>query len=435
MKPIALAVALTLGSVSANAADLLQLYQQATDTDPQIRAALASREATREVKPLAKSALLPQVSISGELNFTDREITQFATASPEFSESFYSNSLSLTVLQTLYRRDRFVALDQADDQISQADADFRTAEQGLILRVAQAYFDVLSAKDTLVFAQAEKKSIERQLDQAQERFDVGLVAITDVHEAQARYDQARANEIVALNAVDTALEALREIVANAAGELDELKDEIPLVGPEPSSIDFWADTAMQKNPSILSAQFQTEIAKKNIDLEYSGYYPTLDLVGDLTRSRSESEIGTDVDSATIGLQLSIPLDASGRVNSSTRQARFQYEAATEVLDQQRRAVSRQVRDAYRGIQSSISRVKALAATKLSANSALEATQAGFDAGTRTLVDVLNSQSDLFAARRDYAQSRYDYVLNTLSLLDAAGTLNEQDVVTVNAWLK
>jgi outer membrane protein len=294
---------------------------------------------------------------------------------------------------------------------------------------------VLSAKDTLAFAQAEKKAIARQLDQAKERFDVGLVAITDVNEAQARYDQSRANEISARNGVNTAVEALREIVANASQKLDGLKPKIPLVPANPADIEHWASVAQQQNPAIQSARLASEIAHKNISAQYAGHYPTLDLVGSLTRARSNSPYGSDVDSGAIGLQLAVPIYSGGGVTSATRQARYQYEAATETLDQQRRAVGRQVRDAYRGIETSISRVKALKATEVSALSALEATQAGFEAGTRTLVDVLNSQRDLFAAMRDYAQSRYDYVLNTLSLLQAAGTLSEQDVETVNAWLE
>jgi len=435
MRRIALAVGLAFIPFGAGATDLLTLYQQATESDPQIRAARANRDATYEAKPLARSQLLPNVSVSGDLSYQNQDIKSSPTLPNGASNDFASNGLTLSVVQPLFRKDRLVALEQAEDQVSQADAEYAAAEQGLILRVSQAYFGVLSAKDSLAFAQAEKKAIARQLDQAQQRFEVGLVAITDVHEAQARFDQARANEISAINAVDTAVEALREIVADAPQAVDQLKDEIPLVSPSPADLGEWTSSALRNNPGIQSAKLAASIAQKNISAQNAGHYPTVDLVGALNRSRSDSPLGTDVDTASIGVQLAVPLYSGGGVTAATRQARHQYVAAQETLDQQRRAVSRQVRDAYRGIDTSISRVQALNATKTSALSALEATEAGFEAGTRTLVDVLNSQSELFRAMRDYSQSRYDYVLNTLSLLQAEGTLSVEDVERLNGWLE
>lgn len=433
MKYSVLVLGALLLPVNLQAADLLEVYQQAKQSDPQIRAARAQRNASQEARPLAMSGLLPNVSLSGDVTYTDREI--MAPPAMAGDADYRSGALALNVVQPLFRKDRFVALEQADEQVKQADANLTVAEQSLILRVAQSYFGVLSAKDNLTFAQAEKKAISRQLDQAQERFDVGLVAITDVHEAQARFDQARANEISANNGVDNAMEALREIVASADRALDGLKDDVPLVPPEPADIDSWSETALKNNPRVLAARLAGNIARKDIEAKRAGHYPSLDLVGSLSRSRVENNYGNDVDAAAIGLQLNVPLYSGGAVNSSTRQAQHQFEAARETLEAEQRAAGRQVRDAYRGIQSSISRVEALEATERSAQSALEATEAGFEAGTRTLVDVLNSQRDLFRAKRDLAQSRYDYVLNTLQLLQAAGTLTEDDVVRVNAWLQ
>lgn len=428
-----LAVGLLLLSLDASAADLLSLYQKAAQHDPQILAARANREASKESEPLARANLLPNLSVSGNLNYTNQDVKKSAFAAGQ--QTFTSNDVALNLVQPLFRKDRLVALDQAKDQVKQADSDYAVAEQGLIIRLAQAYFGVLSAQENLTFTLAEKKAIARQLDQAKERFEVGLVAITDVHEAQARYDESKANEISAYNAVDNALEVLREIVAQAPNALDDLKTGLPLVPPDPADIDEWAKTAQQHNPEIMSARLGVEIARKNIDAQRAGHYPTLDLVGSLDRARSNASVGTDSDTGTIGLQLAVPLYTGGGVKAATRQAAYQFQAAQEGLDQKRRAVARQVRDAYRGIQASISRVAALKATVRSAMSALEATEAGFEAGTRTLVDVLNSQSALFKARRDYAQSRYDYVVNTLSLLQAAGTLSEEDVRLVDAWLE
>jgi len=433
MKKLFFLLGLLALPLASPAADLLELYEQAAQHDPQILAARANREAGRESEPLAMANLLPNLSLAGNLDYTSQDIDKPATVAG--SDSFKSNSLALNVVQPLFRKDRLVALEQAKDRVKQADADYAAADQGLILRLANAYFGVLSANETLIFTQAEKKAIARQLDQAKERFDVGLVAITDVHEAQARYDQSKANVISARNEVDNALEVLREIVADASDSLDDLKTELPLVPPQPASLDEWTQTAQQHNPEVTSARLATEIARKNIEAQRAGHYPTLDLVGSLSRARSDATSGRDADSGTIGLQLALPLYSGGGVTSATRQASYQFQAAQQGLDQTRRAVSRQVRDAYRGIQASISRVAALNATVRSALSALEATEAGFDAGTRTLVDVLNSQSALFKARRDYAQARYDYVVNTLTLLQAAGTLSAEDVKRVNAWLQ
>ena len=435
MKYSVVALGVVLLPFNLYAADLLGLYQQAKQSDPQIREARANRNAGQEARPQAMAGLLPSVNLSGDLTYTHKDILSSPTAALVGSSQYASNSLALSLVQPLFRKDRLVALEQSGDRVRQADAQLQAARQGLILRVAQSYFGVLSAKDDLTFAETEKKAISRQLDQAQQRFDVGLVAITDVHEAQARFDQARAAEISAQNEVDNAMEALREIVADAGSALAGLRDEVPLVPPAPSDIDAWSQTALQNNPQVLVARLASRIAEKDVEAKRAGHYPSLDLVGSLSRSRVEDNFGNDVDNAALGVQLSVPFYAGGAVDSATRQASYQYEAAREALETERRAVRRQVRDAYLGVQTSISRVKALAATERSAQSALEATEAGFEAGTRTLVDVLNSQRDLFRAKRDFAQARYNYVLNTLSLLQAAGTLAEEDLSRVNAWLQ
>ena len=312
--------------------------------------------------------------------------------------------------------------------------DYATAEQDLIIRVSQAYFDVLSAEATLAFSDADVKAIARQLDQAQQRFEVGLIAITDVNEAQARYDQARADAIAAQNEVDDALESLAEITGQPIPELAGLRAGTELRRPDPENLDDWTQLALETNPGILSARYDVDIAKKEIKRQDAGDSPALDLVGSYNISRTDSRNGTDLNDARIGLQLNFPLYTGGGVSAATRQARFQYEAAQEVLEQQRRATQTQVRNAYRGVLASISRVKALEATEVSAKSALEATEAGFEVGTRTLVDVLNSQRELFRAERDLAISRYDYILNMLSLRQAAGTLGQTDVDKANAWL-
>lgn len=433
MKRIAIIISLLLGAGSVAADDLARVYALAADNDPGLRAARAQRDANLEAVPLARSRLLPSVQVNGDAGYTNRDVRDSAIGS--YNDDFGNANAALQVTQPLYRKDLMIQRDQAEDQVAQAAIDYTSAEQDLIFRVTQAYFGVLSAQDTLRYTEADVKAIARQLDQAKQRFDVGLIAITDVNEAQARYDQARADAIIAQNEVDNAVESLLEITNEATGPLAGLRPALSLDRPDPASLDEWTEMALQNNPGIVSAKYDMDIARKQIALRDAGDSPTLDLVGSYGLSRTGSTNGSDANSATIGLQLNVPLYTGGGVSAGTRQARFQYEAAQEVLEQRRRAVQTQVRNAYRGVLASISRVKALEAAEVSAKSALEATEAGFEVGTRTLVDVLDSQSNLFRAQRDLALSRYDYILNTLSLRQAAGTLGPTDVATANSWLE
>jgi len=444
MKRIVVALCLALTSGGAWADDLLQVYEMASANDPALRAARATRDAGLEAKAIARGRLLPLATLVGDASYNHRDFKGSQGASSNFGgfsfggqedEDFASGNIGLQVTQPIYRKDRLVESRQADDQVAQALADYATAEQDLILRVSQAYFEVLSTEATLTFTDADVKAIARQLDQATQRFEVGLIAITDVNEAQARYDQARADAIVAQNDVDDALESLAEITGTPIRELAGLVADAEFRRPDPDSLDDWTQLALQTNPGILSARYDVDIAKKEIQRQDAGDSPALDLVGSYNLSRTDSRNGTDLNDASIGVQLSFPLYTGGGVSAATRQARFQYEAAQEVLEQRRRQIQTQVRNAYRGVLASISRVKALEATEVSANSALEATEAGFEVGTRTLVDVLNSQRELFRAKRDLAISRYDYILNMLSLQQAAGTLGQDHVEMTNAWLQ
>jgi len=441
MKRITLAIALALGAGVAGAADLAGVYQLALENDPALRASRATRDANSEAEALARSQLLPNVALSGDASYNWRKSDPNSdTDSPfvpssKYEADFASQSAAVQVTQALYRKDRLIQLDQAKDQVAQADVDYTVAEQDLIVRVTQAYFGVLSADDTLTYTEADVKAIERQLDQAKQRFEVGLIAITDVNEAQARYDQARANAILAQNNVDDAVESLVEITNQPTGPLATLKPGVVLKPPQPTSLDEWTEMALQNNPGVISAKYEVDIAKKQIEFQDAADSPTVDLVGSYGLARNNWDRDSDRDDAVIGVQLNLPLYTGGGVQASTRQARYQYEAAQEVLEQRRREVQTQVRNAYRGVLASISRVQALEAAEVSAKSALEATEAGFEVGTRTLVDVLNSQRDLFLAQRDLAVSRYDYILNTLSLRQAAGSLGPADVEAANKWLQ
>lgn len=428
MKPLVLAVAMAISS-GAQARDLMDIYQLALDNDTQLRAAAATLEAQRENKPIARSGLLPQVALSGSASRIDQDI------SGQGSETFDATDWGVNLSQPLYRRDSWYQYKQSENVVAQAEATYETQEQGLILRVAQAYFNVLSARDTLRSAEAERRALDRQLDQAQQRYDVGLIAITDVLEVKAVRDNARAVEIRAQLDLDDANQALREIIGTEPGTLAGMMDKVKLTPPEPADVSHWEQVAVENNPGVHAAEQAAEVARKEVEVQKSGHYPSLDLVGGYNDVQSGSDFGRDSEGASIGLQLNLPLYTGGRVSSVTRQARYNLTAAEEQLLGERRAVERQVGEAYRGVETSISQVEALQAAKVSTASSLDATQAGYEVGTRTIVDVLLAQRSFFRAETEYAIARYGYVLNQLLLEDAAGTLDEEDVNRVNAWLR
>ncbi len=427
------------GLLPVNALDLIQTYELGLQNDPLLQMMRAERNSVRESRSQALAQLRPALSVSGDAS---RTYSKVKSSSSSMTYSTYSvgestsnrTVLSLNLNQPLYRKDYWIQLRQSDNQIAQAVANYETEQQSLIMRIAQAYFDVLSAQDTLGFSHAEKKAILRQLEQAKQRFDVGLIAVTSVHEAQAAYDKSRADEIQAENELGDAWEALHEIIGDSEKTLAPLAADLPLSKPTPDSIDQWSEVALQQNPGIVALRSARTIARQNIELQRAGHYPTLAIVGSHTLSRSDAERASDSDTSSIGLQLNVPLYLGGGTTSRTRQARFDFEKAQQNLDRERRAVKRQVRNAYRGVVSSISRVKALKATTVSAKSALKATEAGLEVGTRTMVEVLAEQRNLYRARRDYSRVRYDYILNGLQLKLAAGSLSRADLEKIVPWL-
>lgn len=425
-----LGLALLLLGSTASAADLLRIYEMALESDPALRVAQATRDSVAETRPQALAPLLPQVNATGALmrNSMDTRLDK---------RNYDTKTGSLNVSQAILKFDQWIVLDRTKNTIAQADAQFVAADLNLMLRVAQSYFNILAAQDNISFSKAELEAIGRQLDQANQRFKVGLIPITDVHEAQAAYDGAKAALISADNALDDAWEALREIVADLNNKhINGLRENIPLNSPKPTSVDTWVQQAMDNNPEIIASQNASESARKNIKQQQAGHLPSLDLVAQVAsldvNPNSMSGIGNDTSS--VGLQLNIPIFSGGAVNSKTRQARHDYQASADTLEQVRRAIKREVSDSYRGVVTSISRVEALKSTVRSAESALKATMAGFEVGTRTMVEVLDVQRNLFNARRNLAQARYDYILNGLKLKNAAGSLRIDDIRLVNSLL-
>ncbi len=450
-----------LGVISpAGAESLLEVYNRALTGDPLIREAEANLLASREAKPQALAALLPQISGFAQGAQGDAQGSSiFQNIVPDgmggvtvstFSSSFEQDNnedqfWQLTVRQTVFRWDQWLGLGRADKEVAQAEADYQFAQQDLMVRVADAYFNVLAAQDTLDAEIANNESTKRQLDQAQKRFEVGLIAITDVLEAQAVYDLSVATDINARRFVRTSKERLREITGIYIDDLVTPGDDLPLVSPSPEDPDSWVELAMDQNLSVISSRLGADIAREEVKIARTGHYPTLDFVADrqdFSRDADRSDLGNpkgiaDSQQKTnqLRLELSIPIYSGGRVNSQTRQRVYQHRAAKERLERVTRETVRSTRDSYDAVISQIARVRALLRAVESNETALEATEAGFEVGTRTTVDVLDARQLLFRARTDYARTRYDYIVNVLRLKQAAGTLTADDVTMVDSWLK
>jgi len=421
----------------ASAADLSTIYHEALLNDPQYRAAQSALEAAREAKPQAWAAWLPH------LNFTAQRIgdeTKTTSSSsnllPLGTRNSNSNRYILSLSQAIYHHDYVIALRQADDSIAQAVATFDSAKQSLMLRTAVAYFNVLAARDSLDFARAEKKAVSEQLHQTQQRFKVGLIAITDVREAQAGYDQTVAQEIVAKNALAISYEALRELTGKMQPDLNALAKKSPLAPPQPDNIDDWVKTALQQNTTLIAAEKSLNIASEEVNRQRAGHYPSLDLTATKTRvdGGTFSTTTYNSDDTSLILQLNVPLYSGGLTSAMTRQAKYKRQQAREQYEQQRRSTERQTRSAFLTLMANISQVKALKQALTSSETALEATRAGFEVGTRTAVEVLNSQQELYHARSNLARARYDYFLQNLRLKQAAGTLQQADLQQINRWL-
>jgi outer membrane protein len=432
-----LIAALLCGLASASQAeDLLQIYDLAVQSDPRIRQAEQDLFATREVKPQARSLLLPNLSVVGAVDYQSVDSSGTSSFGTSFkrNDSFSTRGAQAVVNQTVYNRANWITLKQTDNIIAQAEAQYRDAQITLMVDTADRYFGVLRAADAVTVQEALVRADERQLEQSRQRFEVGLVAITDVNDSQAAYDRSRANLITAKNNLDNAWQALLTIVGPVQVPLARLGDKLPLTPPEPNNIEAWAETAGRSNYGIIAASEAVGAAKKSIEIERSGFYPSVNLQAGYDAARSEAEFNTDTDTAFVGLSVNVPIYQGGAVASRTRQAGFNFRASQDQLDATRRQVDQQVKDAFRGILSSIEDVKARQAAVVSARSSLESTEAGQEVGTRTQVDVLNAQRLLFQAEFDYLSSRYDYILNGVRLHQATSTLSREILARGNAWL-
>ncbi len=449
---LSLAIALAVAGPASAAADLLQVFELARTSDPVLQAAEATRLAAGESEPQARANLLPQAS--GTFTYSNRDSkgsqSQFDQAGGvvnfqqvPFQTDTRSRDIRIDVNQSIYNRANYTQLRGARADIARAQAEYDLAFDNLLLRVTEAYFAVLTAQDSLSFAEAEEKAVRRQLDQAEQRFEVGLSAITDVHEARARGDASLANVILSRNGVDDAYEALAEITGQTVDGLSRLREELPLEPPD-AEMAVWVEQALEASPSLRARELLLEARGHAVETAKAGHYPTVDafltwLDGDDSGSRvfagQRSPGDQDNQTTIIGVRLNVPIYAGGATQSRVRQAVHDREAAIDNLEAERRAVMRSVRNAYRAVKAGLSEVQARNLAVVSANSALEATEAGFEVGTRTIVDVLISQQQLFQAQRDHSQARHNLVLNRLRLRQATGTIDFADLQAINALLQ
>jgi outer membrane protein len=417
----------------------MDIYRSAQSSDAVYAAARASWAAGQEKLPQGRAGLLPSATLSGNTQLNDRDFRPRDPSAAAFNSRFNSNSVSLSVTQPLYRPQNFAVYEQAKSQVVQSDAVFALSAQDLILRVAQAYFDVLLAQNTVELAAAQLVAIGQQLEQAKRNFEVGTATITDTHDAQARYDLTVSGEIAAKNDLEVKRRALGQIIGRPAPALSTVGPGFRLTDPQPNNMEAWVQEALASNLQIAVSQSALDFAVQEVGRNRAGHLPTVDAFA--TYSDAASGIGTvgitgtDTTTKVIGLQLAIPIYQGGAINSRVREALANEEKARQDLENARRGAEFAARQAFLGVTSGIAQVKALEAALVSSQSSLDSTRLGQEVGVRTQVDVLNAQQLLFQTRRDRAQAVYNYLISLLRLKASVGKLSDEDLAMINAWLE
>jgi outer membrane protein len=438
MNRVAICTLLLIAATPAGGADLLEIYRQAQASDAQYAAARAAWSAGQEKLPQGLSGLLPSASVSASTQHNDREFRPRDPLQATTTSRFNSNSVALSVTQPLYRPQNLTAYEQAKTQVAQSDATFSQATQDLILRVAQAYFDVLLAQDTVEFAQAQLVAIGRQLEQAKRNFEVGTATITDTHEAQSRYDLTTSVEIAARNDLELRKRQLELLIGRPAPGLATLGPRFDPGLPQPNAMDRWVAEAAENNLQVRINRAGLEFAAQEVERNRAGHRPTVDAFATYTDSGSGvgtvGVSGTDTTSRVVGVQLAIPIYQGGLISSRVREAVANEEKSRQDLETARRTAELTARQAFLSVASGIAQVRALEAALVSSKSSLDSTLLGQEVGVRTQIDVLNAQQQLSQTRRDLAQAKYNYINALLRLKSAAGQLTEQDVALVNGWL-
>ncbi|HEY0502054.1 MAG TPA: TolC family outer membrane protein [Lysobacter sp.] len=450
---VALAAAISTSALlptTAAAEDLLQTYELARAGDPQLSAAESSRLATREGSVQARAAMLPQIGGEASISRTRTDSTGSQVFGSQVvpsdsDQETDARNIGLTLDQMVYDRSRFTQLKSANALSRASDFQLDSANDLLITRTSAAYFNVLVQLETLAAAEAAETALKKQFDYASKRLEVGLAPITDVHEARAQYDSARANTILVRNAVEDAYQALTEITGQPVRSLQGLPADFQPALPEEKGVDQWVQTAVETNPALKAKEFQVQSTEANVETARAGHWPTLYLGGSYGDRHSDGSSTDNIDQVTqdfendsksrsIGLTLRVPIFAGGATQSGVRQALAQRDVASDELTQQKRALERNTRNAYQTLVAGISEVEARRLALVSAQAAYDASQVGLEVGTRTVLDVLNNQRNLFTAQQAYAQARYNFLQNRLLLEQAAGTLDVDDVQDVNRLL-
>lgn len=442
---ISLTASLAIAHVS-HAETLAEIYQQAQENDHQFRAAQATLQAAQETKISGRAGLLPKINGTVSWEKTDNTVSgdsddpTFGPSDTDATQSTYYIELS----QPLFNMNAWHTYQSTKVTTSKAETEFKIAEQDLITRVAQTYFDALQAVENFNTSKAEETALKQQLERAKQRLEVGLIAITEVHEAQAAFDSARAERISAEGAVDIAFDALEVLTGRYYQQLSPLKNNFPVSLPQPTERKQWLDMAQSNNLTLRAAELASKIERKNLKAAKANHYPTLDGTIAYTNYRSDTTASGSFDSfnedatlkeSSINLTLTVPIYNGGSVSSARRAAGQQSIIARENYLQTQRSVMQSTRSLHLTLVTGVATVNARKQAIISNQSALEATQAGYEVGTRDLLDVLTAQRNLYSAQRDHVTALYDYVVNSLNLKAAAGILSDKDIVELSAWLE
>lgn len=425
---------MTFFVVTVSATDLSAVYQQALKNDPTFKAANADWLAKRETLPIARAALLPQISAVGSIGQANNTVERPTTVN--YGDNTATYSLSLT--QPIFNFANWASLRGASSTVQQAEADFFSAAQDLMYRSAAAYFAVLQAQDVLRYTTEQKKAIGEQLRQQKQRYAVGLIPVTDVNETQASFDDVASQEITAQNNLRTQEEKLQEITGIKNLELKHFRSAVPLVNPAPEDIEQWVHSAEQQNYSLLAARNAALAAREAVMTQAGGHFPTLNATGGYSYAYDSNYSGNGAfgrtRSATMGLALTVPIFSGGATGALTQQAGYRYQQAIANQEKAHRTVVSETRQAYLGVISGISKVKADRQAVVSKRSALQSMQNSYSAGLRTMFEVLQAQSQLYNAEKDYAKDQYSYLLSTLALKQKIGALSLADIEKINRWL-
>jgi len=427
---------------SAAAEDLLQIYRDALANDPTLASARATWLATQEAVPQARAGLLPSVTLVGNANRQNFYEKLHTDPSVSVTENFPAYNYTVSASQPLYRKQNLVALDQAKQTLGQSDYVLASVRQDLIVRVAQAYLDVLLARFNIELTESQKAAVSENLAQAKRNFEVGTATITDTNDAQAKYDQIVAQEISTQNDLDNKLAALRAIIGRAPKELKPFGGGFAPQLPTPNALDAWIEAAVRDNPQVRIAQANYDIAVLEVDRQRAGHYPTVDLVASFNQGYQGGSSSTSLTSAAafdsrlsvIGVQLNVPLYLGGLIDSRVRQAVANLEKTRQDLETARRSAQLSAQTAFNGVTSGVAQVNAFEQAVKSAQVSYDSTKLGLEVGVRTNLDVLNQQQQVFQTRFNLAQSYYNFVISGLRLKQAVGTLSDPDVDELNRAL-